>query len=60
MFTQEELTIIKDALSERSSRLLADVEAYRGQGNKEALKDVLFEWKKVRRLHTKVFTMLLN
>lgn len=60
MFTPEELTIIKDALMQLSSRLLADVEAYRDQGNKEAQKDALLEWRKVRRLNTKVFTMLLN
>ena len=60
MFTPEELTIIKNALMQLSSRLLADVEAYRDQGNKEAQKDALLEWRKVRRLNTKVFTMLLN
>lgn len=54
MFTPEELTIIKNALNQLSSRLLADVEAYRDQGNKEAQKDALFEWRKVNKLYNKL------
>ena len=51
MFTPEELTIIKSALRQLSSRLLADVEAYRDQGNKEAQKDAFSEWRKVNKLY---------
>lgn len=58
MFSTEELTIIETALMRHSCRLLADVEAYRDQGNKEAQKDALSEWRKVNKLYDKVFAYI--
>lgn len=58
MLSTEELTMIRYALMNLSIRMLADVEAYRNQGNKEAQEDALSEWRKIEKLEDKVFACI--
>lgn len=54
ILSKEELEIIGSALGERESRMLADAELYKKQGNREAQMDCINEWRKANKLHERV------
>jgi hypothetical protein len=57
-FTKEELEIIRMSLTLRECRMLGDAELYKKQGNPEAQKDCIDEWRKTSKLNNKVFNLV--